>query len=191
MFMPADDSPATAKAALRADMRRERARFAAAHRNIAPLPIPPDCLRRLPRDGVVASYCPIGGEIDPAAIEAQLAAAGHPIAYPRVERANAPLRFHLAPTPADWEVGPHGIRQPSATTAPVRPALILVPLLAFTRAGARLGQGGGYYDRTLAASPDAWALGVAWSVQERGDIPLETWDRPLDAIVTEQEWITI
>ena len=179
-----------AKATLRAQLRAERARFAAGRRGVPPLPLPSDWIARLPPGAAVASYRPVGAEIDPASIEAQLAAAGHPLAYPRVDRADAPLSFRLAPAPADWERGPHGITQPAMTAAVVQPALILAPLLGFTRAGARLGQGGGYYDRTLAGLPHALAVGVAWSMQERGDMPLETWDRPLDAIVTEQQWIT-
>jgi 5-formyltetrahydrofolate cyclo-ligase len=111
------------------------------------------------------------------------------IAYPRVESADAPLSFRLVREESDWEAGPHRIRQPGAHTPAVRPALILMPLLAFDRAGRRLGQGGGYYDRTLAAMPDVRTVGLAWSVQETDDIPTESWDRPLNAIITEKEWI--
>jgi 5-formyltetrahydrofolate cyclo-ligase len=60
--------------------------------------------------------------------------------------------------------------------------------LAFDRHGYRLGQGGGYYDRTvqaLRASGRVWAIGLAYAGQERPAVPREAHDQPLDAILTE------
>jgi len=69
--------------------------------------------------------------------------------------------------------------------------LILVPLVAFDRSGNRLGAGGGYYDRYLAAAPAPGPLtiGVAFSFQESASLPVQDWDIPLHAIVTEKEFI--
>ena len=64
---------------------------------------------------------------------------------------------------------------------------MIVPLLSFTRTGARLGYGGGFYDRTLEglrAKRPTLAIGFAFAGQE-GEVPLEPTDQPLDLIVTE------
>jgi len=71
-------------------------------------------------------------------------------------------------------------------------ALILVPLLAFDRTGYRLGYGGGFYDRTLAAlsaSGKSLAIGLAYAGQEVAEVPRDANDRRLDWIVTEAEAI--
>ena len=74
----------------------------------------------------------------------------------------------------------------------VSPAIIVAPLLAFTRAGGRLGYGGGYYDRTLAdlrKAGEVLAVGYAYGAQEVDALPLSPLDQPLDWIVTEREVI--
>jgi 5-formyltetrahydrofolate cyclo-ligase len=66
------------------------------------------------------------------------------------------------------------------------PDIILMPLLGFDAAGTRLGYGGGYYDRTLAALHKRPKLiGLAFAVQELPLIPRESHDVPLDAVITE------
>ena len=69
------------------------------------------------------------------------------------------------------------------------PGFLLVPLLAFDRRGHRLGYGGGFYDRTLAGLPGAFALGCAYAVQEVDAVPVAPYDRRLDAVATEREVI--
>ena len=68
------------------------------------------------------------------------------------------------------------------------PEIVIVPLVAFDRAGGRLGYGGGFYDRTLeglrAARPTL-AIGFAYAGQEAEGLPLEATDQPLDMVVTE------
>ena len=65
---------------------------------------------------------------------------------------------------------------------------LLIPLVGFDRKGNRIGMGGGYYDRALAAVSDhAVKLGVGYSFQELSDIQPQAWDVPLDGIVTEEE----
>lgn len=87
----------------------------------------------------------------------------------------------------DLVEGPHGILEPrpSVAVAPADVDVWLVPGLAFTSAGGRLGYGGGWYDRFLAAaSAQAVFLGIAYSFQVVSDLPLEPHDRPLTEIVT-------
>jgi 5-formyltetrahydrofolate cyclo-ligase len=59
-----------------------------------------------------------------------------------------------------------------------------MPLVGFTAQGDRLGQGGGYYDRYLAAHPQTVAIGMAWDIQEVPELPIELHDMRLSAIVT-------
>jgi 5-formyltetrahydrofolate cyclo-ligase len=75
-------------------------------------------------------------------------------------------------------------------------ALILLPVLGFGRDGARLGMGGGFYDRTLAfraarPAPPPRLVGVAYAMQELPAWPQDPWDVRLDAIVTEHGRIDV
>jgi 5-formyltetrahydrofolate cyclo-ligase len=128
----------------------------------------------------IASYASVGDEIDPRFVEEMLG----PHAFPRIEGKN--LTFHMSPW-ADLVPGPMGIPQPPASAPQVTPDLLLVPLLATTLDGVRLGQGGGYYDRTLAAlraKGPVTAVGMAWEVQIAEMLPQEAWDQRLDMVAT-------
>jgi len=75
---------------------------------------------------------------------------------------------------------------------PATPDLVIAPLLAFDRAGFRLGYGGGFYDRTLAAlraRGPLLAIGLAYAAQEVAATPRDETDARLDMIVTEDEVI--
>ena len=167
-------------------MRSQRAAFAAG-RTASFNVMPPSMLSL---SGIVASYRPIGSEIDPTALEEAAAAAGGTLVFPRVEGVGL-MRFLHPQVYADWEEGPYGIIQPRSHCPALTPDVAIVPLVAFDRMGHRLGQGGGYYDRALTAAPNAFRLGIAWSVQEVDAVPVESWDVPLHAVITEQEWIEI
>lgn len=77
-----------------------------------------------------------------------------------------------------------GTMQPDAGAPEVTPDVVVVPLLAFTAEGGRLGQGGGHYDRWLAAHPGVTAIGIGWDCQLVEAMPLESHDRLLDAVIT-------
>ena len=77
-----------------------------------------------------------------------------------------------------------GLRQPSGDLPELVPDVLFMPLVGFTARGERLGQGGGFYDRWLAAHPATIAIGMAWDVQEVPELPLEPHDMPLAAIIT-------
>ena len=113
--------------------------------------------------------------------------AGHALALPRFAHATAPMSFarHTDPhADSDLEVGPFGMLQPAADAGPLVPDILFVPLVGFTADGARLGQGGGHYDRWLAEHPPALAIGLAWDVQLCAALPAEPHDKPLDAVIT-------
>ena len=81
------------------------------------------------------------------------------------------------------------VQEPHAHQEEITPEFVLMPLLAFTADGKRLGYGGGYYDRTLAklrAEGDVFACGVAYAGQEVPELPTDEHDQPLDGILTEQ-----
>ena len=74
----------------------------------------------------------------------------------------------------------------------IEPEILIVPLVAFDRAGGRLGYGGGFYDRTLEllrSRRPTRAIGFAYAAQEAEALPLEPTDQPLDMVVTEAEVI--
>ncbi|MEX0838375.1 MAG: 5-formyltetrahydrofolate cyclo-ligase [Parvibaculum sp.] len=137
----------------------------------------------------VAGYVAMGSEADPSEILVRASAKGHECALPRVARKDAPLAF-LRWQPGDaLFAGAHGTREPAPGAPVCRPNVVLVPLLAFDRLGRRIGYGGGYYDRTLAALrrevTGVLAVGVAFSAQEVEDLPEEKFDARLDWVVTE------
>ena len=176
------------KKTLRARMRAARDRFVLeAHPGIA---VPPAFLDRLERGLTVASYVPMGGEADPAPLARAAVEAGCEIVLPHVVDRATPLRFLAWDTEAALIAGPFGLHQPAHSAAERQPDIILTPLVAFDAALNRLGQGAGHYDRAFVAFPNAWRVGVAWSIQHVDSLPADPWDVPLHAIATETDWIT-
>jgi len=174
------------KNALRAAMRRRRRALVnvdAGARAAGHLPI-----ERLGRSGIVAGYHPRGAEIDPWPLMRRLAALGARLVLPVTVSHETPLVFRLAGDPGDFVPDAFGILAPPPAAAELAPDLVIAPILAFDRAGARLGQGGGFYDRTLAALRAAgpvFVLGLAYAGQEVEAVPADAHDQRLDAILTE------
>jgi 5-formyltetrahydrofolate cyclo-ligase len=187
-------SAASAKTLLRASLRDLRKTLAAetpdAGTRAAAL-FPP---ARLAGVRVASAYRAMADEIDPWPLLRLLARSGARFALPVVMQRGAPLIFRafsdgdpLAPDAA-------GIAAPLASAAKIRPDLVIAPLLAFDRFGGRIGQGGGYYDRTLAAlraQGPVFVLGLAYAGQQVARLPLEPHDQRLDAILTELAYIEV
>ncbi len=139
----------------------------------------------------VSGYMPIRTEIDPIPAMAEASAHG-PVTVPVIEAAGKPLKFALWEPDCNLVDGPFGAKVP-ADPEFIEPEILIVPLVAFSRDGGRLGYGGGFYDRTLEllrAKRPTLAIGFAYSAQEAADLPLEDTDQPLDMIVTESGVIT-
>ena len=138
----------------------------------------------------VLAYAAVGAEMPTAGLIAALQAAGHRVALPRISDAGAGRMDAVEVEPgANLDHGPHGVpAPPAASPAMPDPAVVLVPGVVFCPdTGARLGQGGGFYDRFLAAHPGAVAIGLAFDAQCSPDAAAvaETHDRMVDALVTE------
>ncbi len=148
----------------------------------------------LPRGRVVSAYWPMGSEIDPRPLMRELHRRGHPIVLPVVVGRDRALVFR-AWRPGDaLAPGGFGTQVPRAGQPELVPGVLIVPLLAFDRAGYRLGYGGGFYDRTLARlrhDGEILAVGVAYAAQEVAAVPHDADDQPLDWIVTEAEAIEV
>ncbi|WP_294313546.1 5-formyltetrahydrofolate cyclo-ligase [uncultured Sphingomonas sp.] len=177
----------TDKLALRAHLRAVRDGFAP----MAPIKLAAAFVERLRPGLIVASYQPLGSEADPAPLADAARAAGCALALPHVTTRAVPLRFLSWDPSQPLERGAFGLLQPAAGAPEVSPDIILTPLVGFDDAGNRLGQGAGHYDRAFAAHPDAWRVGIAWSVQRVAALPADPWDIPLHAIATESDWIAL
>jgi len=182
-----EDDLAAAKKAARSDSVARRAGLdpgeghAIGARLLAGLPPP--------AGASIAGFWPMGAEIDIRPLLVALHGRGHPVLLPETPARVNPLIFR------HWHPGMTMQRERFGTMRPTGdvavPDWLLVPLLAFDRAGRRLGYGGGYYDRTLAALPRAIAIGVGWAAQEVAQVPAGPLDARLHAIVTEREMIRI
>lgn len=138
----------------------------------------------------VALYAATRGEIDPAALRPPLHARGATVAYPRVLATAPPTLGFFAVAAAETLVaGRFGILEPAAAgPLPVDALeLILVPGIAFSRDGHRLGFGHGYYDAALAAAPRAVRVGLCHDFQLVDRLPPRPGDEPVDFIVTPRE----
>lgn len=158
-----------------------------------------DLIRHFPasifQGQIIGGIWPLPSEVDTRPLLQALSETGFTLALPRTPRKGKPLSFHHWVWGEPLRNGPHGTREPPADAARLTPDVVLVPLLAFTRCGARLGYGGGYYDRTLSAlrlaNPAVFACGVGFAAQEASELPMDGYDQNLDAILTEREFIRV
>lgn len=134
----------------------------------------------------IAAFCwPIKHEPDVRAALTRWAAQGTQAALPVVVAEATPLGFRLWLPETELETDRYGIPSPLAGDF-VTPDLILLPLNGFDAAGYRLGYGGGYFDRTLAAlTPRPLAVGVGFEINRLDSIHPQAHDQRLDWIVTE------
>lgn len=144
-------------------------------------------LAALPLPTIVAGVWPLPQEIDLRPLLGELHAHGHVIVLPETPPRGLPLIFCRWHPEAALLPGRFATRHPDGPV--LTPQLLLVPLLVFDRSCHRLGYGGGYYDRTLAALPGVPAIGYGWSAQQVPTIPTGPYDRPLDAVATERELV--
>lgn len=150
----------------------------------------------------VAAYAAMGSEVDPAAFAAAAAARGWRVAYPCMLSATDAMacgqRMCMRAVAADDASAAPFIAHPTRAFAatdidssrfPIVPAealdMVVVPLVAFDRADARLGYGGGCYDRYLPMlSPTCQIIGIAFDEQRVDRVPTDAHDLPLPIIIS-------
>ena len=135
---------------------------------------------------VVSGYWPIKSEPDLRGWLGRLSEAGTITALPVVETRAAPLVFRRWQPRARMVRGDWNIPVPAPGAESVVPEIALAPLVGWDGEGYRLGYGGGYFDRTLAAlSPRPFVVGVGLEAARLPSIYPQPHDVPIDAIVTE------
>lgn len=148
----------------------------------------------LKNNSKIAFYTNVKGEPDLSLLMELYQEDGHTLCLPCVEEENAAMTFR------EYKIGANlqknrklGFLEPPKHYPTVIPNVIITPLVAFDAKGNRLGQGGGYYDRTfndLKGFTEFIAIGTAFKEQQADYIPPETYDYQLDAIVTDERIIT-
>jgi 5-formyltetrahydrofolate cyclo-ligase len=152
-------------------------------------------------DTVIGAYWPIKGEFDPLPALHRWQEAGatlggvadgapqsiaRQIGLPVIDRDTRQLSFHAWYPGCPMEEDAYGIPKPKGT-ARIEPTLLLVPCVGYGPGGVRLGYGGGFYDRTLAAlSPRPFTAGLAFSHGYLPALQAEPHDVPLDALLTDE-----
>ncbi len=140
------------------------------------------------RKKIVSGFYPFRSELDCRPLLTALREAGCTTALPVIVAAKQPLAFQQWAPGESLEPGVWNIPVPLAGADTLVPDVLLVPLLGFDRRGYRIGYGGGFYDRTIAALRSAkpvTAIGLAFSAQEIDEVPREVHDMALDWVLTE------
>ncbi len=134
----------------------------------------------------VAAYWPIRGEPDLRAFMSDLSDAGKTVLLPVVVAKAAPVEFHVWRPGCAMTRGVWNIPVPESAEPDV-PDVVLSPLVGVDAQGFRLGNGGGYYDRTLAAFPEKpLVIGVGFAFCRIPTVFPMPWDVPMDIVVTEE-----
>lgn len=191
-------SSSLSKHDLRAHYRRKRDALRDGEREMCAQQVADHLCASFPttQESVVAVYYPMGGELSLLPFVERLRVQSVCVALPVIVKENMPLQFSV------WDVNKPlvksayvPVQEPALDAVAVIPDVIYVPLVAFDRKGTRLGQGGGYYDRTLFglrryAEEKGCLLtvvGVGYACQEAKKLPVDESDEKLDYMVTEKE----
>tara|TARA_B100000929_G_C15433797_1_gene395630 strand:- start:457 stop:1029 length:573 start_codon:yes stop_codon:yes gene_type:complete len=172
---------------LRAKRREHVAALPDSMRTLVFMRPPAPLMEMIPDDATIGLYHAGSSEAPTAAYARYFFEQGHESSLPHFSAMNTRMQFRRFVDPhdeSDLETGPFGIKQPTNATEEIVPDVLFVPLVGFTEAGGRLGQGGGHYDRWLAAHPGTTTIGLAWDCQLVDTLPTEPHDIPLGAVVT-------
>ncbi|MCR5866490.1 MAG: 5-formyltetrahydrofolate cyclo-ligase [Aquincola tertiaricarbonis] len=144
------------------------------------------------KEQTIGAYWPIKGEFDalPALFRWTEGAPERRIGLPVIDRETKQLRFHVWYPGCPMEEDAFGIPKPKDTEQ-FQPQMLLVPCVGYGPKGLRLGYGGGFYDRTLAAiEPKPYTVGVGYAHGYLPWLTPEPHDVPLDAMLNEDGVVT-
>jgi 5-formyltetrahydrofolate cyclo-ligase len=183
------------KERLRQEILRRRSQLAIEEREQASRKIVQEILRskQFQEAEIIFAYIPFRDEVDISALIEECWRMDKQIFVPKADKASQSMAFYRIESWSDLEKGNYGIMEPkrsclSHTNEKID--LMIVPGVAFDRKRNRIGYGAGYYDRYLSRlNHKPFLLAPAYSLQIVPKIPTEPWDQPLDAIITEAEWI--
>ena len=191
--MASSDRLKREKAQMRASIAAARDAIPPSERQTKGLVIADTLVDLLAGRGRVMVFRSFRSEVPTGPIAERLAAEGHPLALPHLER---PDGGGADVVPVEWEpgeslvVGTFDIEEPADLRRldPIVIDAVLVPGLAFDRAGYRVGYGGGFYDRFLPKlRSDADRVAIGFHEQLVDAVPHGTIDEPVDLLVTDRE----
>lgn len=175
---------------LRQSMRLKRQSLTAGQQTQAAESIIPQALSLIEsyQASHIAFYLPFNGEISPIPLMEQLLQQGKKLYLPLLHPfTSGQLLFVNYNCKTILKFNRLGIQEPILDVRNILPwqelEMIFTPLVACDKAGNRLGMGGGFYDRTLAQAPHLISVGLAHECQQVEQLPIESWDMPLDHII--------
>lgn len=142
-------------------------------------------IKRVERAGSVFAYVSSGSEVRTHELIVALLELGKTVAVPKVVAGPGQMRTVVIRGLDDFSPGRFGIPEPTTNDLLLQtPEVAIVPGLAFTRSGLRLGQGGGYYDRYLAQHPATYKVGLCFDEQLADVLPCDAHDAMMDQVVS-------
>ena len=139
----------------------------------------------------VMIFLPMPGEIDARDIARAAWSAGKRVAAPKIRAPGLMDAVEIRSLEQDLAPGAMNILEPTGNDilASDELDLIVAPALAFDRRGARLGRGGGFYDRFIARHDGALVCGLAFCAQLLDELPAEPHDQPMNMLATNAEFL--
>jgi len=142
-------------------------------------------IERYDHAGSVFVYVSAGSEVVTHGLIESMLKEGKTVAVPRVMADGGQMRPTVIHHMSDLVPGRFGILEPTThEVLSTSPELVIVPGLAFTRSGHRLGQGGGYYDRYLTQHPATYKVGLCFNEQLAPSLPTDEHDVGMDEVIT-------
>ena len=138
---------------------------------------------------VVGSYLPFRNEFPTKLLNDELNKLNFNLSLPCINKNDSSMTFRNYTSDSSLVPNSYGILEPSQNAEMVTPSIIIVPLVAFSLDGYRLGYGGGYYDRYIEKNlenKDLIIIGLGFSFQKYDELPNENHDQKLNWILTEK-----
>lgn len=186
------DHPLSDKTTLRRHLRRQRSALSLHERARAEWLAAQQARGWLRPGKRIAAYIPVGSEFSPWPLIMLALQRGAQVYLPQVPLRGRRMRFVRLDADTRWGSGPHGIPEPeNGKECPPRLLdTVFLPLVGFDDSGARLGQGGGYYDTTFAFRRPRrhWKkprlIGLGFACQRVVGLTIDPWDVRLDGVLT-------